>query len=542
MKYICPNCKKEYNSEEIKDNFYICPSCGNYLRMFAKDRIEMVVDKDSFEEWFEDLETINYFNDETYEETLTKAKDKTGLKEAIVVGKAKVLGKDIALGVCDSNFIMASMGHVVGEKVALLFEKATDEKLPVFIFCCSGGARMQEGMISLMQMEKTSAALKRHSDKGLFYCSILTDPTTGGVTASFATLADVILAEPQATIGFAGKRVIKQTIGEDLPQGFQTSEFLQEHGMIDYIVDRKDLRTMISYLISTNTKKDGYTNFNSTKYISFPLAISKLKGMFSKSKTAWEKVKDNRGTLRPTNFQYINEIFDDFVELKGDRLYRDDGAMLCGLATLCGQPVTIVANFRGNSTAEHIKRNFGMPMPEGYRKSLRLMKQAEKFNRPIICFVNTQGAYPGIGAEERGQGYAISQNLYELSTLKVPILSIVVGEGGSGGALAIAVADEVWMFENATYSILSPEGYASILWKDASRAEEAAEKMHIVAKDLKELNIIDKIIPEFGGANNETLKNISLYIKQEIMKFLDKTKVMNIEQMIENRYNRYRKF
>ena len=542
MVYTCPNCKKEYNSEEVKGNLYICPSCGNYLRMYAKDRIELTADKDSFVEWFADLETNNYLKDDTYDETLIKAKEKTGLKEAIVVGKAKVCGKDIALGVCDSNFIMASMGHVVGEKVALLFEKATEEKLPVFIFCCSGGARMQEGMISLMQMEKTSAALKRHSDKGLFYCSILTDPTTGGVTASFATLADAILAEPNATICFAGKRVIKQTIGEDLPQGFQTSEFLQEHGMIDYIVDRKDIRDMISYLVSINTTTQGYTNFNKKLNNDILLAIAKVKGIISKPKTAWEKVKENRGTTRPSNLEYINEIFDDFVELKGDRLYKDDGAMLCGVATINGQPVTIIANYRGKSTEEHIKRNFGMPLPEGYRKSLRLMKQAEKFNRPIICFVNTQGAYPGVGAEERGQGYAISQNLYELATLKVPILSIVVGEGGSGGALATAVADEVWMFENATYSILSPEGYASILWKDASRAEEAAEKMHIVAKDLKKMNIIDKIIPEFGGANSETLKNISKYIKQEIIRFLERIDIIDTKQMIENRYNRYRKF
>lgn len=542
MIYICPNCKREYDSEELKENFYICTSCSTYLRMFAKDRIEMIVDKDSFIEWFDGLETINYLNDETYDETLNRAKDKTGLREAIVVGKAKVLGREIALGVCDSNFIMASMGHVVGEKIALLFEKATEEKLSVFIFCCSGGARMQEGIISLMQMEKTSAALKRHSDKGLFYCSILTDPTTGGVTASFATLADVILAEPNATIGFAGKRVIKQTIGEDLPQGFQTSEFLQEHGMIDYIIDRKDIRDMISYLVSINIARRGYANFNNRKGIKIPFIIDKLKGVFSKPKTAWEKVKDNRGTVRPSNLEYINEIFDDFVELKGDRLYKDDGAMLCGVATLDGQPVTIIANYRGKSVEEHIKRNYGMPLPEGYRKSLRLMKQAEKFNRPIICFVNTQGAYPGVGAEERGQGYAISQNLYELSTLKVPILSIVVGEGGSGGALATAVADEVWMFENATYSILSPEGYASILWKDSSRAEEAAEKMHIEAKDLKELGIIDRIIPEFGGANKETLKSISQYTKQEIISFLDRMKVVSTEQMIENRYNRFRKF
>ena len=204
--------------------------------------------------------------------------------------------------------------------------------------------------------------------------------------------------------------------------------------------------------------------------------------------------------------------------------------------------MTVIADHRGKNIQEHIARNFGMPMPEGYRKALRLMKQAEKFNRPIISFVNTQGAYPGVGAEERGQGWAIAQNLFELSNLKVPILVIITGEGGSGGALATAVGDEVWMLENATYSILSPEGYASILWKDSSRAFEAAEKMKITSKDLRDLGVIDRIIPEFGGANRDNVANISMYLKQEIVIFLKKMSKQDPSEMVDNRYKRFRKF
>ena len=541
--YTCKVCQKKYGSKELRKKKFICDSCGYHFRISAMDRISMVTDKGSFEEWEEELETENYLEDDIYDETLKRAKEKTGLKEAIIVGTAVVLGAKIAIGVCDSCFIMASMGHVVGEKVASLIEKATREKLPVFVFCCSGGARMQEGIISLMQMEKTSAALKRHSDAGLFYCSILTDPTTGGVTASFASLGDVIMAEPGATIGFAGKRVIKQTIGEELPAGFQTAEFLLDHGMVDGIVQRKRIRQMIQFLAITNKQRSGYINFSESKKSRFlPFLADYIRGSFVPPKSAWEKVRDNRGQERPATIDYIKEIFDVFVELKGDRLYREDGAIVGGIALLDGQPVTVIADHRGKNIQEHIARNFGMPMPEGYRKALRLMKQAEKFNRPIISFVNTQGAYPGVGAEERGQGWAIAQNLFELSNLKVPILVIITGEGGSGGALATAVGDEVWMLENATYSILSPEGYASILWKDSSRAFEAAEKMKITSKDLRDLGVIDRIIPEFGGANRDNVANISMYLKQEIVIFLKKMSKQDPSEMVDNRYKRFRKF
>ena len=541
----CKNCGKVHDPVLLRKKRYICDACGYHFRIPAMERIAMIADKGTFKEWEKDLETENYLKDDTYDDILKRAKKKSGLKEAIVIGKAKVLSVEVALGVCDSNFIMASMGHVVGEKIARLFEKATAEKLPVFIFCCSGGARMQEGIISLMQMEKTAAALKRHSDAGLFYCSILTDPTMGGVTASFAALGDVIMAEPGAAVGFAGKRVIKQTIGEELPEGFQTSEFLQEHGMVDGIVQRKRERQMIQFFALANRQRNGYNNFTADVKSGFFSSISdRIRNTLSpaKPKTAWEKVKDNRGQTRPSALEYIREMFDVFVELKGDRLYRDDGALIGGIAMLSGQPVTVVADYRGKNIQEHMSRNFGMPMPEGYRKALRLMKQAEKFNRPVISFVNTQGAYPGVGAEQRGQGWAIAQNLLELSTLKVPVLVIVIGEGGSGGALATAVGDEVWMLENATYSILSPEGYASILWKDSSRAPEAAERMRITAKDLKELGVIDRIIPEFKGASKENIGEISRYMKQEIVKFLKKASSLSKDDLVAKRYDRFRKY
>ncbi|MDE6852157.1 MAG: acetyl-CoA carboxylase carboxyl transferase subunit beta, partial [Lachnospiraceae bacterium] len=433
----CKQCDTQQDEKELEKRKYICPKCGTYIRMGAWQRIRMVVDKNSFKEWLTDVEDSNPLKDDTYAEKLQKAREKTGLHEAMVVGKATVFGEEIVLCVSDAAFLMASMGKVIGEKIAGAVEKATYQKLPVFIFCCSGGARMQEGVVSLMQMEKTAAALARHSDAGLFCSTILTDPTTGGVTASYAMLGDVIMAEPGALIGFAGQRVIKQTIGQDLPEGFQTAEFQCDHGMVDGIVERKRLRKMIQFLTITNRYMEGYANFNGNFKSKFqPWKRENLRSLFKTQKSAWERVKGTRRVSRPSTLDYISNIFDVFIELKGDRCFGDDKALLGGIALLDGQPVTLITEYRGKEMNEIVARNFGMPEPEGYRKALRLMKQAEKFNRPIITFINTSGAYCGIEAEERGQGEAIARNLFEMARLRVPVLAIIVGEAGSGGALA----------------------------------------------------------------------------------------------------------
>ena len=541
----CPNCKKELDKQKVVKKKYICYECGYNFRVRAKHRISMVADKDTFEPWFEDLVESNPLNFEGYEEKLAAAREKTGLTEAVTVGKCKIFGEEAVIGICDARFMMASMGHVVGERITSAIERATKEKLPVFMFCASGGARMQEGIISLMQMAKTAAAIRKHGEAGLFYSTILTDPTTGGVTASFAMLGDVIMAEPGALIGFAGPRVIKQTIGQELPEGFQRAEFLLEHGFVDGIVERKDLRKIMYYLIYTNKQKgDNFKlRIQSEDEKKFLLSeILKEQEWKSKPLTAWEKVRAVRQAQRPSAKDYMDTIFDYFVEAHGDRLYSDDQALIGGFALLEGQPVTVIADLKGSTFAECKRRNFGMPLPEGYRKAVRLMKQAEKFGRPIISFVNTAGAFCGIEAEERGEGEAIARSLLEMSGVKVPVLVIVIGEGGSGGALATAVGNEVWMLENATYSILSPEGFASILWKDAEKAPKASEVMNITAQDLKRLGVVEEIIPEYGGASSKTASAIGGYMRDEIVKFLKKYDGKEWDEIVDMRYDRFRKY
>ena len=511
----CPKCGKMVDRARVVKKKYICYECGGYFRVKANNRIRMVADPHSFEPWFTDLPVRNPLAYEGYEDKLAQAREKTGMDEAVTVGRCKVFGEEIVLGICDSRFLMASMGHTVGEKITAAIERAIEQKLPVFLFCCSGGARMQEGIVSLMQMAKTSAAIRKLGDAGLLYCTVLTDPTTGGVTASFAMLGDVIMAEPGALVGFAGPRVIKQTIGQDLPEGFQTAEFLQEHGIIDGIVKRENLKKTIYFLIKSHQcREKEYAAFTPGTESHFELnEILREQVWKVRPKDAWEKVKAARRMERASACDYMEHLFDYFVESHGDRAFRDDPAIIGGIGFLDGQPVTVIADHKGKDLKECQMRNYGMPMPEGYRKALRLMKQAEKFNRPIISFVNTSGAFPGIEAEERGQGEAIARNLMEMASLKVPVLCIFIGEGGSGGALATGVGNEVWMLENATYSILSPEGFASILWKDSGKAREASEVMRITAQDLKHLKVIDQIIPEFGGADDSTAEAISGYLK-----------------------------
>ena len=531
----CNKCGGAIIAEDVKKDHYICPKCGGYFRVHARRRIEMVTDEGSFEEWDSDLQGGNPLEYKGYEEKLEKLQEKTGLSEAVITGKAKIDGRKTAIGVCDGRFLMASMGEAVGEKIARAVERATEERLPVILFACSGGARMQEGIVSLMQMAKTSAALKHHSDAGLLYISILTDPTTGGVTASFAMLGDVILAEPKALIGFAGPRVIEQTIGQKLPEGFQRAEFLLEHGFLDAIVERPQMKAVLSKILALHENGKG-TDFNRKECAQDLVAD----GRKEEKLTAWQRVELSRRKDRPVGSDYIDALFTDFVEFHGDRYFADDKAIIGGVARFHGMPVTVIAQAKGRNTKENIERNFGMPKPEGYRKALRLMKQAEKFARPVICLVDTPGAFCGLEAEERGQGEAIARNIYEMSGLKVPVVSIIIGEGGSGGALAMATADEVWMLENSIYSILSPEGFASILWKDSSKAKEAAEVMKLTAENLKAQGIVERVFAEPQTYTVQNMDSVIMQINEAIEEFLMRYGSMSEQELIRHRYERFR--
>lgn len=562
----CKKCGGIVLIDDVRSGGYICPKCGGYFRMSAYERIKRVADEGTFLEWDRNLVGTDPLQFEGYEAKLAATRLRTHMKEAVITGRCRIGGRQTVLCVMDGRFFMASMGEAVGEKITRAVERATKLKLPVIIFACSGGARMQEGILSLMQMAKTSAAIKRHSEAGLLYISVLTDPTTGGVMASFAMLGDIILAEPGALAGFAGQRVIEQTIHQKLPKGFQRAEFLQEHGFVDRIVKREEMRQVLSDLLMLHHagEENVSENISGLQDKINKLALdnsdegrreqlqSGKAGADQKrepscnakkltyEKTAWDRVRLAREQGRSISSDYIRELFPLFYELHGDRAGTDDPAVIAGIAMFENMPVTIIAQEKGKNTKEQVAHNFGMCQPGGYRKVKRLLAEAEKFKRPVICFVDTPGAYCGIEAEEQGQGEAIATSISDMSALSVPVLSIIIGEGGSGGALALATANEVWMLENAMYSILSPEGFASILWKDSHRAKEAAVCMKLTAEDLLGLGVIEKVFAEEEKLP-EGLPKLTAELSKEIGFFLQKYEGINPEKVKEMRYERFRK-
>ncbi len=568
----CPECGGVMFCEEFEKEYSVCTKCNHHFRLDARERIDMVVDQDTFVEMDKNMRSVNPLGFPGYGQKIEKLMEETGLSEAIVTGEARIGGFACMVGAMDSRFLMGSMGSVVGEKITRMFESATDRRLPVVLFSASGGARMQEGIVSLMQMAKTSGAVARHDRAGLLYISVMTDPTTGGVTASFASLGDVILSEPGTLIGFAGRRVIEGTIAQKLPEGFQRAEFLLEHGFLDRIVQRSQMRPTLIQLLTAHVSpaakrsrrrirdfRDAAAEYSETTVARVRefFADARHIGLFgvdhdhppegaagpavAPPRKASERLDLIRHKNRPTLRDYIPLIFDDFLELHGDRLFSDDPALCGGIAMFQGVPVTVVGHVKGRSLEENSRTNFGMPHPEGYRKAMRLMRQAEKFGRPVLCFVDTSGAYCGIGAEERGQGEAIARNLFEMMDLRTPIVSIVTGEGGSGGALAVAVCDELAMLRNAIYSVISPRGFSSILWKDGTREKEAADLMKITGEDLVEFGICDAILPEPDEGAHADPRATAAGIVDFLSRTLPKVCGHPVADMLEKRYEKYRK-
>lgn len=540
----CPSCRNVVAAADVDENLGVCPQCSHHARIDPRQRISLMADEGTFVEFDPDLEASSTIDFPGYAEKLEAARAASDEPDAVVTGRAQIGGHQSVLAVMDHRFMMGSMGAVVGEKLTRAVEYATAERLPVVVFTASGGARMQEGLVSLVQMAKVSAALALHDQAGLLYVSVLTDPTTGGVTASFASLGDIILAEPGALIGFAGRRVIEATIKKHLPPEFQTAEFMLEHGFVDRIVERGRMKTTITSILRLHegsVQSDAVVPRAATAPAPAPTHGDGDEEPQLPGRGAWRSVKIARDKRRPTARQYIEAMTDDFLELHGDRLFGDDLAIVGGIGWVGGRAVTLIGQDKGFSTTEKVACNFGCPHPEGYRKSLRLMHQAEKFGRPVVCLVDTQGAYCGVGAEERGQGEAIARNLVEMSTLRTPIVTVFVGEGGSGGALALAVADRIGILENAVFSVLSPEGFASILWKDGTRAFEAAELMGMTSRDVIALGVADDLIPEpSGGAHRDTVAAM-FSVGSYVFSALEQLEGVDVKTLLARRRERFRR-
>jgi acetyl-CoA carboxylase carboxyl transferase beta subunit/acetyl-CoA carboxylase carboxyl transferase alpha subunit len=564
----CPSCEEMLFNKQLEKAHRVCPSCGHHFRLSAASRIELLVDGGTWAEHDPGLQSVDpltFIDQKSYPDRVAAAQATTGMRDAAVWGTGAIGGTPVALCVMDFGFMGGSMGAVVGEKVTRAAERALADRIPLVVVSASGGARMQEGTLALMQLAKTLAAIERLKAGRIPFVSVLSDPTTGGVFASFAAVGDVNIAEPNALIGFAGARVAAGTIASELPPGFQRSEFLFRHGFVDRVVARDELRDEVARIVRLLRPIDplavtpqvdplppipGFRPLSFLTGLAERVAESGSNGARPPDAAAdpdadprdavWSRVQLARNLRRPRTLEFVEAMTDEWVELHGDRLFGDDEAMVGGIARLEGRTVVVIGQQKGSDTDENIRRNFGMPHPEGYRKAMRLMELAERFSLPVVTFVDVPGAHPGPESEERGIAEAIARSVALMTRLRTPIVTVITGEGGSGGALAIAVGDVVIALENAVYSVISPEGCASILWRTSDEAPTAALAMRMTAVDQQALGVVDLVVPEPGDGAHSDPEETARRLRAVIVDRLAALDTLPLDDLLDARYRRYR--
>lgn len=536
---LCAGCHALLYAKRFLRDLKVCAECGHHHMVSARERIGQLFDLGSVEELDFPAQTkdlLEFVDTKPYLERVAQARERTGLTEGVATVAGTIAGHPLVAAVMDFGFLGGSLGAAAGEIVTCAAEEALHRRVPLLVVTASGGARMQEGPIALMQMAKTSQAMACLDEAGIMTIGLVTDPTYGGVAASFATQCDVLVAEPRARLGFAGRRVIEQTIGRDLPAGFQTAEFLTRRGFIDVIGPRPLLRSVLGKLLAAPSRHAiGETPPPDEGALIREAAL--LAGT-----DPWEAVQQARDPRRPTTLDYVERVFHDFVELHGDRVGGECPAIVGGVAALGSRAVMVIGHQRGHTASELADRNYGMSNPAGYRKAARLMRLAAKLGLPVVTFVDTPGAYPGLEAEERGQAVAIAASIRLMTSLPVPVVCVIVGEGGSGGALALAVADEVLISERGVYSVISPEGCASILWGDATMAPTAAQALKLDAWNLLRLGVVDGVIREPQGGSQADYEESARRVAGVIAAALRRLAQFKPDRLVDARRNRFRSF
>jgi acyl-CoA carboxylase subunit beta len=532
----CPRCDAILPRSTRNWRLRVCPDCNLHLHIPAPERIAVLVDDGTFREVNPELasgDPLTFRDSRAYTDRLLHQLQMHKQRDALVTGTAMIGGTPVMLAVLDFRFMGGSMGLVVGEKLASAAEQAIDQRRPLITIVASGGARMQEGMFALWQMGRTAAAIKRLRAEGVPYISVLTDPTTGGVYASFASLGDIILAEPEAMVGFAGPRVAEAMLGEPLPEGSHRAEYLLKHGHIDAVIPRPALRQTIITALSAWKSAQA---LNDEEVRSHERWQAEPTG---KPVDPWALTRDVRAPERPSSNTYIQEIVRGFLPLAGDRVSGEDPAVIGGIGTISGLPAMVIGLDRGHDRFPDEAPLH--PRPAAFRKSQRLMMLAARWRLPVVLFVDTPGAWPGIESEQGGLAGALAQNLAMLSDLPTPTVSVVIGEGGSGGALAFTLADRILMQERATYSVISPEGAAAILYRDSDRAAELAGSLRITAHDLQAFGMIDGVIAEPGGGAAANRELAAQMIERAITAQLDELRRYDARHLVKHRYERIRR-
>ena len=527
----CLFCEEEISETAAYRNYRVCPYCRFHYTLSARQRIELLADRRSFKESYKYLSSvapIAFSQRGSYRNLLSQSQNRTGLTEATVTGICRIGGIRTMLVVLDFGFMGGSMGSVVGEKIALGLETAARRDLPLVALVTGGGARIQEGVLSLMQMAKTVTAANRFKQKGAPFIVVLANPSTGQAYASFANLADVILAEPGSLIGLSPLRTLREVSEAPLPQDAHTAEAHLHHGLLDNVVDRESLQPRLATLLRVLTaQKLGKGEFK-------PPARTRSRP--GPGPEAWESVTAARNGERPSATFYIRSILEPFVELHGDRLSSDDRSIIAGVGYLCGEPVAVIGQQRPYSLDGERYHIY----PDGLRKAQRLIKLATRFELPLVTFIDTQGADPGLAAEEQGIGNAIATTLSMMAEAPVPIVSVIIGEGGNEGALALGISDRIIMQQYAIYSPISLNRTPGGSYGDPELDREAAEALMLTAQDCLELGIIDAIVTEpEGGAHNNS-RNAATSLQSAIVRQLAAVARLSQGKLMNARYKKFR--
>ncbi|MDX2705186.1 acetyl-CoA carboxylase, carboxyltransferase subunit beta [Streptomyces sp. PA03-6a] len=540
----CERCAALVYGKRYTRTLRVCPECGAHGRLTARQRLDQLLDPGSCRplaaergERPAEHDPLGFTDTRPYAERLREARAATGLDEAVVCVHGTVEGQPVVVAAMDFHFLGGSLGLGVGSHITRAARTSLRRRVPLLLVTASGGARMQEGALSLMQMARTAQALTELDEAGVLVVSLVTDPTYGGVAASYATLADVIIAEPGARMGFAGPRVIQQTTGQRLPEGFQTAEFLLARGLIDDVVPRAALRPTLARLLRLRSGGAAAERERGPA-VRVVRTADELP-----ERDAWEAVRLARHPLRPTAADYAAHLLQDFHELHGDRLAADCPAVIGGPGLLHGSPVMLIGHHKGGpGLEERRRRHFGMATPAGYRKAARLMRTAAKLGMPVVTLIDTPGANPGPEAESGGQALAIAENLRLMARLPVPVVAVITGEGGSGGALAFAVADRVLVSANGIYSVISPEGCAAILWKDPGAAPAAAAALRLHARDLLRLGIVDGVVPEPPDGAHGDHAHAAALVGGALSVALDELRPWAPDRLLAERRDRFHRF
>ena len=528
----CLLCEQQISDSTTYLTYRVCPYCRFHYTLSARERIELLADKGSFKEsqkYLSSMEPLSFSGKGAYRKAISQDQERTGLTEAAVTGRCRLDGIDVMMVVLDFGFMGGSMGSVVGEKVATALETAARRDLPMVALVTGGGARVQEGVLSLMQMAKTVTAANRLREKEVPFIVVLANPSTGQAYASFANLADIIIAEPGSLIGLSPLRTLREVSKTPLPLDAHTAEAHLRHGLLDNVVDREALQPRLSILLQILTVQK-HSNGNLKDQL-------KVEVETPEDAEPWQAVTIARDAERPLALNYMRAMLDPFIELHGDRLNSDDRSIVGGLGFLSGEPVAIIGQQRRspiNGERYHV-------YPDGLRKAQRMIELSARFKLPLVTLVDTQGADPGLEAEEQGIGNAIAKTLSMMADAPTPVVSVIIGEGGSEGALALGLSDRILMQQFAIYSPITLNHNLGGSYPDHKLDREAAEALMLTARDCVELGIVDGIVPEPPSGSHTNPKEAAAALQTSVLRELVGLSKLSHGKLLKQRYRKFRR-